>query len=66
MEGVDIYGAADGLQTEKTAKGIKFTGMPTFEEGSSGRSVLRAEKMIVDKGKVTKTSVDEIDLNISV
>jgi hypothetical protein len=65
VEGVDIYGAADGLQTEKTAKGIKFTGMPTFNDGESGRSALRAEKMVVDNGRVVRTRVDEIDLMIS-
>ncbi|MDB5182267.1 MAG: hypothetical protein JWO47_51 [Candidatus Saccharibacteria bacterium] len=54
---IDIYGAQENMQMERTEMGVKFTGTDT---DSSGRHDIKALQISVHNGQLTQTEVDEI------
>src|SRR3989344_6214614 len=52
---IDIYGAPDGIQIHRTARGVQYTGMPT--ETSDGRVPLQAQRMRIENGRLVKIGI---------
>lgn len=62
-EGVDLYGASTGIQMHRTASGIHYSGMP--EGWDAVRPAVKAVRVRLQNGEITKNEVDEIALRRS-